>query len=217
MNHPFRISKHAVFIFVAGALCVAGALWLEYDSYLAGRSMEGGLSLGGMCLLMGIACLGLLWITAAGFAVYRAVTRRGIQALMACTAILILCGVSYLVPMPSYMDGITEAFSANRSEVYTGAADWLQKRTGEKANQDVPAALFEAFPELNKVLKNGGKPRYRVEVAYTEVWTGGSISGHRGFRVYRENDDAPSNNEGSAYHSTYRKIHPRVYTFHRTF
>ena len=159
----------------------------------------------------------MLWITAAGFAVFRALTRRGIQALMACGTILILCGVSYLVPMPSYMDGITEAFSANRSEVYTGAADWLQKRAEGRANEDVPVALFEAFPELNQVLKNGGKPRYRVEAAYTEVWTGGSMSGHRGFRVYRKDDTSPSNDEGGASHTTYRKIYPRVFAFHRIF
>lgn len=217
VSNPFRISKHGVFILVAGALCVAGALWGEYDAYLSGRSMEGGLSLVGLCLIMGLACFGVLWITAAGFAVFRAVTRRGVQALMACVAILILCGVSYLVPMPSYMDGVAEALSANRSGVYIGATNWLRKRAGEKTNEDVPAALFDAFPELKQVFKDGDKPRYRVETAYTDVWEGGSLSGHRGFRVYRNDDTAPSDEEGSAYHSTYRKIHPRVYAFHRTF
>lgn len=186
MSHSFRISKHAVFILVTGVLCVAGALWGAYDAYLLGRAMESGFfSLSGICLFIGLMCAGVLWITAAGFAVFRAITRRGLQALMACGAILILCGVSYLVPMPSYMDGIAEALSANRSEVYTGAANWLQKRAGEKTNADVPAALFDAFPELDRVFTKrkmlGGMPRYRVETAYTDVWVGGSMGGLRGF------------------------------------
>lgn len=221
MSHPFRMSKHAAFIFVTGVLGVAGALWEAYNSYLSGRLMDSGNWVIGMCVGLGFLCLVVLWITAAGFAVYRAVTRREIQPLMACGAILILCGVSYLVPMPTHMDGIAEALSANRSELYTGTADWLQKHAGGKLNEEVPPALFDAFPELDRVFKERKMkwrmPRYRVETAYTDVWEGGSWSGQRGFRVYRDDDAAPSNDEGFAHHSTYRKIHPRIYAFHHTF
>lgn len=216
-----RLSLHALAILFAGFIGIAAWIVSRYSAYRSGMVLEDTMGLLEIALMVTMVVSGALLALSMFVAPFQAILRRKFQPLFAALIVGAIASITYIIPFPTYIDGVAATIGRQDESFYRNLErrlSKLPKPSGMDKSPTIPAQWFTDLPGLTAIFpahkEPWGEPRVWKTKTHFDVLVGGSLGGTRGFRIYRTND-TPEHLNAAEYAGSFREVYPRVYAYQR--